>query len=183
MINLLKNTWLCLRFGNSRYSKGLDPTPADSREIQAGSAHRQGPGSLIVFEREGTWQIRPCLTTSSTSASLQLWGVAVPRDRNPAYFCRAATSNYLGLTLIIQASPHKPFLQQRCLRGAQQALRGKGKAWEDGNSFLHRRSWAGKSPPCRWSEPWDPQEDVRSLTSSLSFVHSFSSFIMKLCFN
>lgn len=127
MINLLKNTWLCLRFGNSRYSKGLDPTPADSREIQAGSAHRQGPSSLIVFEREGTWQIRPCLTTSSTSASLQLWGVALPRDRNPAYFCWAATSNYLGLTLIIQASPHKPFLQQRCLRGAQRALRGKGK--------------------------------------------------------
>lgn len=162
MINLLKNTWLCLRFGNSRYSKGLDPTPADSREIQAGSAHRQGPSSLIVFEREGTWQIRPCLTTSSTFASLQLWGVALPRDRNPAYFCWAATSNYLGLTLIIQASPHKPFLQQRCLRGAQQALRGKGKAWEDGNSFLPPSctagtSWSGKSPRGRWSKPGDPQ--------------------------
>jgi len=70
MINLLKNIWLCLWFGNFRYSKGLDPTSADSREIQAGSAHRQGPGSLIVFESKGTWQIRPCLMTSSTFASL-----------------------------------------------------------------------------------------------------------------
>lgn len=61
MINLLKNTWLCLRFGNSRYSKGLDPTPADSREIQAGSAHRQGPGSLIVFERKEHGKLGPVL--------------------------------------------------------------------------------------------------------------------------
>lgn len=70
MISLLKNIWLCLRFENFHYSKGLNPTPADSREIQAGSAHRQGPSSLIVYERKGTWQIRPCLMTSSTFASL-----------------------------------------------------------------------------------------------------------------